>query len=56
MNASSIYPDSDGRFMGDTDFHNHAMRDICEGLEDFFALRPIYVASNLASYPQPIPG
>jgi hypothetical protein len=44
------YPDSDGRFMGDTDFHNHAMRDICEGLEDFFATRPVYVASNLIMY------
>ena len=27
------YPDSDGRFMGDTDYHNHAMRDIFNGLE-----------------------
>jgi Uma2 family endonuclease len=44
------YPDSDGRFMGDTDFHNHAMRDICEGLEDFFDLQPVYVASNLIMY------
>jgi Uma2 family endonuclease len=45
------YPDSDGRFMGDTDFHNHAMRDICEGLEDRFADRPnVYVASNLIMY------
>jgi Uma2 family endonuclease len=44
------YPDSDGRFMGDTDFHNHAMRELFEGLEDFFALRPVYVASNLIMY------
>jgi Uma2 family endonuclease len=44
------YPDSDGRFMGDTDFHNHAMRDIFESLEDHYADRPVYVASNLIMY------
>ena len=45
------YPDSDGRFMGDTDFHNHAMREIVETLEDFYAPRPkVYVASNLIMY------
>jgi Uma2 family endonuclease len=44
------YPDSDGRFMGDTGFHNHAMRELFEGLQDFFALRPVYVASNLIMY------
>ena len=45
------YPDSDGRFMGDTDYHNHAMRDIFEGLEDHFVHEEdVYVASNLILY------
>jgi Uma2 family endonuclease len=45
------YPDSDGRFMGDTDFHNHAMREIVETLEDFYAPEPdVYIASNLIMY------
>jgi hypothetical protein len=44
------YPDSDGRFMGDTDFHNVAMRLLHDGLEDHFADQPVYVASNLILY------
>jgi hypothetical protein len=36
--------------MGDTDFHNHAMRDLVDCLEDFFAPVPVYVASNLIMY------
>jgi Uma2 family endonuclease len=47
------YPDSDGRFMGDTDFHNVAMTLLKEGLEDHFADRAdVYVASNLIFYYQ----
>jgi hypothetical protein len=46
------YPDQDGRFMGDTDFHNHAMTDLREGLEDHFADQQVYVASNLIYYYQ----
>jgi Uma2 family endonuclease len=45
------YPDSDGRFMGETDFHNVAMIAVREALEDFFADRPdVYVASNIVMY------
>ena len=45
------YPDSDGRFMGDTDYHNIAMIDIREGLEDHFADEAdVYIASNLIVY------
>jgi Uma2 family endonuclease len=45
------YPDSDGRFMGETDFHNVAMVWLKEALQDFFANRDdVYVASNLIMY------
>jgi len=45
------YPDSDGRPMGDTDFHNLALTDLRQGLEDHFADVPdVYVASNLILY------
>jgi Uma2 family endonuclease len=47
------YPDSDGRFMGDTDFHNIALILLREGLEDHFAdVADVYVASNLILYYQ----
>jgi hypothetical protein len=45
-----LYPDSDGRFMGDTDFHAHAQIHLREGLQDFFASMPVYVGSNLIYY------
>src|SRR5262249_18435241 len=44
------YPDSDGRFMGETDYHNLAMAQVREDLEDHFAPAPVYVASNLIWY------
>jgi predicted nuclease of restriction endonuclease-like RecB superfamily/Uma2 family endonuclease len=45
------YPDSDGRCIGDTDFHNLAMIWLREALEDYFADQPdVYVASNLVFY------
>lgn len=44
------YPDSDGRFMGDTDFHHLAMVWLREALQDHFAGQPVYVASNLIYY------
>jgi Uma2 family endonuclease len=45
------YPDSNGRFMGDTDFHNRAMYWLRDALEDHFADAPdVYVASNLVMY------
>jgi len=44
------YPDQDGRFMGDTDFHNRAMSNLRDGLEDHFADEQVYVASNLIYY------
>jgi Uma2 family endonuclease len=47
------YPDSDGRPMGDTDFHNLALTYLRQGLEDHFAGVPdVYVASNLILYYQ----
>src|SRR5438552_2107930 len=46
-----LYPDCDGRFMGDSDFHSAAMRWLVEALQDFFANQPdVYVASNLIFY------
>ncbi len=44
------YPDSDGRFMGDTDFHSVALIWLREALEDYFAGQPVYIASNLIYY------
>src|SRR5262249_53557862 len=45
------YPDSDGRFMGDTEFHNVAMARLREALEEYFAPQPdVYVTSNLVFY------
>ena len=35
------YPDEDGRFMGDTDFHNVAMTDLKQALQDHFADEPV---------------
>jgi hypothetical protein len=35
------YPDQDGRFMGDTDFHNVAMTDLKQALQDHFADEPV---------------
>jgi Uma2 family endonuclease len=47
------YPDSDGRPMGDTDYHNVALIWLREGLEDHFAdVSDVYVASNLILYYQ----
>jgi Uma2 family endonuclease len=45
------YPDSDGRFLGETDHHNLAMIELREGLTDHFAGRAdVYVASNIIWY------
>src|SRR3954463_3266420 len=45
------YPDSDGRFMGETDFHYVAMSLLHDGLEDYYADRAdVYIASNLVMY------
>jgi Putative restriction endonuclease len=45
------YPESDGRFMGETECHNDAMTEIHEVVEDHFADVPdVYVASNLVMY------
>jgi hypothetical protein len=46
------YPDQDGRFMGDTEFHNAAMSDLRDGLQDHFAEQQVYVVSNLIYYYQ----
>src|SRR5262249_29914857 len=45
------YPDTNGRFMGDTDYHSIAISGLREGLEDHFADVPdVYVATNLVWY------
>ncbi len=47
------YPDSNGRFMGDTAFHNDAVIELRTTLEDHFADMPdVYVTSNLVFYYQ----
>lgn len=46
-----MYPDSDGRPMGETDHHSEALITLREGLKDFFAGRDdVYVGSNLLFY------
>jgi Uma2 family endonuclease len=48
-----LYPDSDGRPMGDTDFHNLALMWLRQALEDCYADAPdVYIASNLVMYYQ----
>ena len=44
------YPDSDGRPMGETDFHSIALRFLCDALQDFFAGLDVYIAMNLLMY------
>ena len=45
------YPDTNGRFMGDTDYHSVAISSLREGLEDHFADVPdLYVATNIVWY------
>src|SRR5262245_5104224 len=46
-----LYPDSDGRPMGDTDLHTKALRWLADALEDYFAAVPdVYVAANIVMY------
>lgn len=46
-----LYPDSDGRPMGDTDFHSAAQLWLRQALEDFFAaVLDVYIATNLIFY------
>lgn len=46
-----LYPDSDGRPMGDTDFHSAAQVWLRQALEDFFAgVLDVYIATNLLFY------
>jgi Uma2 family endonuclease len=48
-----LYPDSDGRPMGDTDLHTYALNRLRDALEDHFADSPdVYVASILVMYYQ----
>jgi Uma2 family endonuclease len=44
------YPDSDGRPMGETDYHNSALVALVETLQRFFAGKKVYVAMNLMWY------
>ena len=46
-----LYPDEDGRPMGDTDYHSIALISLREGLQDFFGDRDdVYVGMNLIFY------
>jgi Uma2 family endonuclease len=46
-----LYPDSDGRPMGDTEFHTNAVTWLREALQDHFTSSPdVYVASVLVMY------
>src|SRR4051812_25801033 len=46
-----LYPDSDGRFMGATDYHTNARCCLLEALTGHFADAPdVYVMSNLVLY------
>jgi Uma2 family endonuclease len=44
------FPDADGRFMGDTDFHSDAIIWLSQSLRDFFGESNWYVAVNLILY------
>jgi Uma2 family endonuclease len=44
------YPDSDGRPMGETDFHYAALRLLRDALEDFSADLNWYIATNILMY------
>jgi Uma2 family endonuclease len=45
------YPDSDGKPMGETDFHTIAVQFLRDALQDYFADRPsVYVATQLLLY------
>jgi Uma2 family endonuclease len=49
--ADPLYPDSDGKPMGETDFHIAAIIWLREALQDAFADVPdVYVASNMLFY------
>src|SRR5437764_10284646 len=41
------YPTSDGKPMGETDWHRKLMNLLIEMLEDFFASQRVYVSGNL---------
>ena len=46
-----LYPDSDGRPMGDTDLHSDALIWLRQALQDYYAAVPdVYVASNIIMY------
>lgn len=48
-----LYPDSDGRPMGDTDFHTQALVWLRDALQDYYAEAPdVYIASNIVMYYQ----
>jgi Uma2 family endonuclease len=46
----SLYPDSDGRPMGDTMFHSDAQTWLADALEDHFEQQQVLVARNLIFY------
>src|SRR5262245_43867198 len=45
-----LYRDSDGRPMGDTDFHSAALVWLRDALQDFFVGLDVYIAMNLLMY------
>src|SRR3954452_17509933 len=45
-----LYPDSDGKPIGETDFHVAALVYLREALQVFFRHREVYVATNMFLY------
>src|SRR5262249_40940821 len=45
-----LYPDSDGKPVGETDYHFIALLHLRQALEDFFAGLNRYIATNLMMY------
>lgn len=47
----TIYPERDGRLMGETDFHIGLLMDLCFALDNYFRNQPdVYVSGNLLIY------
>jgi Uma2 family endonuclease len=47
------YPTSDGRPLGETDYHRRVIIDLIGALEAFYAGQPVYVSGNLLLFYEP---
>jgi Uma2 family endonuclease len=51
QDISTLYPESDGKPMAETDVHRHLLSDLVFTLENFFRAQPdVYVSGNLLIY------